>query len=129
MAKISGSAGTVYSGTTTVFITAWTADVKGEIIDTTDSSVLTWKTFIANGWKEWSGTFEGFQETGVADLAIGVEAALVLGMVGAAGAATVKYAGQSIITGVSTNLSVVGTDAVKKSYTFQGTGTLTLTNP
>ena len=124
MAKFSGATGTVTFDSTEIYMTGWTCDVSGEVIDTTDSSNTTWKSFIASGFKEWSGSFEGFQETATADPAIGGTAATIeLTLDG-----TNKYSGSSIITGVSTTLDVVGNEAVKKSYTFQGTGTLTLTN-
>lgn len=124
MAKFSGATGTVTFDSSEIYMTSWTCDVSGEVIDTTDSSNTTWKSFIASGFKEWSGSFEGFQETATADPAIGGTAATIeLTLDG-----TNKYSGSAIITGVSTTLDVVGNEAVKKSYTFQGTGTLTLTN-
>jgi hypothetical protein len=124
MAKISGQAGTATFKGVEYYITGWTVDIEGEVIDVTDSSNTTWKEFLASGFKSWSGTFEGFQETAVTDPTIGGTAAsLVLELDG-----TRNYTGNAIITGVSTSLDVPGAEAVTKTYTFQGTGTLTLTN-
>ena len=121
MAKISGASGTASFGGTTVAITGWSCDVAGEVINTTDSGDTTWETFISSGWTNWSGTFEGFAIAGVADLTIGgTAAALVL-----VATAPDQYSGSAILTGVSTVVAVPGAEPVKKSYTFQGTGTLT----
>lgn len=121
MAKISGAIGTAVFGGTTVAITGWTCDVAGEVIKTTDSGDSTWDTFLASGWTSWSGSFEGFAIAGVADLTIGGTAATL----SLTANATNNYSGSAILTGVSTSLDVPGAEAVKKSYTFQGTGTLT----
>ena len=124
MAKISGSAGTATFDSTEYYITAWSCDVSGEVIDVTDSSNTTWSEFLASGFKSWSGSFEGFQETGTADPTVGGAAAtLVLELDGSR-----NYTGSAIITGLGTTVDVPGAEAIKKSYTFQGTGTLTLTN-
>jgi len=124
MAKISGAAGTATFSSTEIYITSWTIDIAGETIDVTDSSNTTWQSHIASGFKGWTGTFEGFQETGAADPAIGGSAAsLVLELYG-----TRNYTGNAIITGVSTVVDVPGAEAAKKSFTFQGDATLTLTN-
>lgn len=124
MAKITGSLGSATFNSVAIYITDWNIDIKTDVIPTTDSSNTTWKEFLASGFKEWSGSFSGFQETGTADPTIGGTAAtLKLNL-----DSTRYYQGSAIITGVSTNANVVGTDAVKKTFTFQGTGTLTLTN-
>lgn len=121
MAKISGSIGTAVFGDTTVAITGWTCDVAGEVINVTDSGDTTWQAFIASGWTSWSGSFEGFAIAGVADLTIGGTAATLSLTANASN----SYSGSAILLGVSTTLDVPGAEAVKKSYTFQGTGTLT----
>jgi hypothetical protein len=124
MAKISGAAGTATFDSTEYYITGWSCDVSGEVIKTTDSSNTTWDAFIAAGFTSWSGSFEGFQETNTADPTVGGAAAtLVLELDG-----TRNYTGSAIITGVSTSADVPGSEAITKSFTFQGTGTLTLTN-
>ena len=121
MAKLSGAAGGATFDGTPVLITGWTVDITGGISDSTDSGDTTWKTFLASGYKEWSGTFEGFAIAGTEDAAIGGTAATLLLTAGA----TDTYTGSAILTGVSTTVDVPGEELVKKSYTFQGTGTLT----
>lgn len=125
MAKISGEAGTAaLSGGATTYITGWSLDETSEPINVTDSSNATWDEFIPSGFKTWSGSFDGFQETNTADLTVGDSAAeLTLELDG-----TRKYVGDAIITGISTVVDVPGAEAIKKSYTFQGTGELNLTN-
>jgi hypothetical protein len=127
MAKITGNTGNVSYNSGDIKITGWTVDLKTEVQDITDSGDLSggYKVFQGNGWKEWEGSFEGWQETGVADPALGTPATLVLGF---NTSATIKYSGSAIITGVSTALQIAGTTAVKKTYNFKGTGPLTLTN-
>ena len=124
MAKISGASGTATFDSTEIYITGWSVDIAGETINTTDSSNSTWEEHLPSGFKGWTGTFEGFQETATADPAInGTAASLVLELDG-----TRDYTGNVIITGVSTTVDVPGAEAIKKTFTFQGTGTLTLTN-
>lgn len=120
MAKLSGAAGTATFASTAVLITGWTCDATAEVIPTTDSGDLTWDKFIPTGFSQWSGTFEGFAIAGVADETIGATGTLVL-----EAGATDNYSGSAIITGISTVVDVPGAEAVKKAYTFQGTGTLT----
>ena len=121
MAKISGASGTATFDSTVIVITGWTVDVAGEVINTTDSGDTTWESFIAKGFTSWSGTFEGFAVAGTADPTIGGAAATLSLVAGA----TDNYSGSAIMTGVSTVVDVPGAEAVKKSFTFQGTGTLT----
>ncbi len=119
MAKFSGAAGECVFDSDTIVITGWTVDASAEVINTTDSGDTTWEEFIASGYANWSGSFEGFAISGVADQTIGAEATLLL-TVGASN----TYTGSAIITGISTVVDVPGAEAVKKSHTFQGTGTL-----
>jgi len=121
MAKISGAAGTATFDSTEVLITSWTCDISGETIDVTDSGDTTWMAHIASGFKGWSGSFEGFAIAATADETVGGTAATLSLVAGA----TDNYSGSAIITGCSTVVDVPGAEAVKKSYTFQGTGTLT----
>ncbi|GAF78982.1 unnamed protein product [marine sediment metagenome] len=120
MAKISGAAGGASLAAGEILITSWTCDVSGETIDTTDSGDTTWMTHMASGYKGWSGSFEGFAITTVEDETVGdTPAELILTT-----EANNTYTGNAIITGVSTVVDVPGAEAVKKSYTFQGTGAL-----
>jgi hypothetical protein len=119
MAKISGAAGTASFGANPILITGWTCDVSAETIDVTDSGDTTWMAHIGSGFASWSGSFEGFAVATTADETIGSVAELIL-----TAGATDDYTGSAIITGISTVTDVPGAEAVKKSYTFQGTGTL-----
>ena len=99
-------------------------EITGEVIETTSSSTAdNWKTFLPVGFSSWTATVEGLQLTGVADPPLQAVYALVIEL-----DATRNYAGNAIITGISTSAGVLTTDPVTKSYTIQGTGALTLTN-
>lgn len=124
MAKIAGDAGEVTLGGT-IKITAWECTVEGEVIDVTDSGDTTWKEFIPSGWTSWSGSFEGYVETGDAGgLTVGAAAAELI-LTAKSG---VTWTGNAIVTSSLTNLVVVEAEAVKVAYTFQGTGILTPVN-
>lgn len=125
--KLSGVAGdcTYGAGPTTIKITAWSLVIDGEVLDVTDSGDTTWKEFLPGGYTSWAGSFEGFVETGDAGgQTIGAAAGNLTLLMDA----TRKWAGTAILTQQSTGLTVVGGEAVKVAYTFQGTGTLTPTN-
>lgn len=123
MAKISGEDGACTFNSTTVNITGWTVEVSSEVIDVTDSASSNGnKEFIPSGWKEWHGTFEGFVETGDTGLTVGAAAATLV-LTATSGT---TWQGSAIITRKGVALDVVGAEAVKVSYDFQGTGALTL---
>ncbi len=119
MARLSGKAGEVtVAGVSVTGIKSWTLDQKVEALDSTgfDSSGV--KAFIP-GASEWSGSFEGSKDG--APLTIGTEIALVLKE---SQTATQKHTGQAIVTGLSAKTDISG--LVSYSYTFQGTGALTI---
>lgn len=102
-----------------------TIDIAGDVIETTSSSTAgAFKTYLPVGFSGWTVTADGLQLTGVADPPLQTVHALVVELNG-----TVNYAGNAILTGISTTSGVLSTDPVTKNYTFQGTDTLTLTNP
>ena len=102
-----------------------TVDISGDVINTTSSSTANaYDTFLPTGFSNWTVTASGLQQTGVADPPLQTIYALVLEMT-----AAVNYGGNAILTGISTTSGVLSTDPVTKNYTFQGTDTLTLTNP
>jgi len=113
------SGGTVQE---TIAITSWTLDIASEAIQTTDSSVSTWHTFIDSEFKGGSGTFEAFFVTGALDTLLGNSTVLIL----EADSAN-YYTCTAFITGNSSTVDVPGAEAVKKSYTFTNTSTITLT--
>lgn len=121
MAAISGKDGALsVSGGTTVDITAWTVNEKGEVANVTDSNSSTWSEFIPTSFLSWDGSFEGWLKSSMTFPVMNAvaEAIFTLGT-------GMTYTGNAIITGLTTVLSVTGTDAIKISGTLQGTGTLT----
>lgn len=104
-----------------VSITGWNLDLAGEVIKVTDSSNTTWDAYIASGWVGGSGTFEGFFEGNTKDLVIGTSYPVILRL------GEDYYTLTAEITGNSSTLDVPGAEAVKKSYTFTATSTITLT--
>lgn len=105
-----------------VSITGWTLDLTAEVIPTTDSSNLTWNAFIPSDFAGGTGSFEGFFETAIVDLVVGTSYPIVLRQSGA-----IYYTGTAIITDNSSTVDVPGTEAVKKTYTFTSTASVTLT--
>ena len=119
MSRLAGKAGEVTIGGATVAgIKSWTIDQAVDVHESTafDSSGV--KAYIP-GSSGWSGSFEGYKDG--APLTIGTEIALVLKE---SQTATQKFNGQAIITGLSGGTSIDG--LVTYSYTFQGTGALTI---
>jgi hypothetical protein len=103
-------------------ITGWTLDLTSDAINTTDSSNSTWQAFISSEFAGGSGTFEGFYESGTNDLVVGNSYPIVLRQSGA-----IYYTGTAYITGNSSVTDVPGAEAVKKTYTFTCTASVTLT--
>jgi len=121
---ISGAAGTLTYNAAAIPITNWTITQKCDTREVTDSNSSTTSEFIPEGHTQWEGTAEGWVQDGTATPTVG----------GAAAAATflavtgTQWAGSVIVTSKNVALQVKGTDAVKLSLTFQGTGALTETN-
>ncbi len=111
------------SGGTTkqcISITGWTLDLASEVINTTDSSDVTWESFISTDFSGGSGTFEGFFESGTTDLTGSYP--IILRQSGA-----IYYTGTALITANSSTVDIPGAEAVKKSYTFTCTASVALT--
>lgn len=119
MTRYSGHAGAANVAAADVTgIKSWSLDWTFETHETTGFDSSGHKAFIP-GLDSWSGSFEGYKNG--APLTIGTEVALVLEETQTA---SQKFNGQAIITGLSVNAAVDG--VVTYSYTFQGTGALTL---
>lgn len=103
-------------------ITGWSLDLTGEVIKVTDSSNTTWDAYIASEWVGGSGSFEGFFEGSTNDLTIGATYPIILRMNSGN-----YYSFNGLITGNSSTLTVPDAEAVKKSYTFTSSDTITLT--
>lgn len=112
------SGGTVKTCAT---IMNWTLDIATEPMKTTDSDVSTWDTFIDSGFKGGTGTFEAFFETATSDIAL-TSTALILRM-----DASNYYTLTAFITANTSTVDVPGTEAVKKTYTFTATSTISPT--
>jgi len=103
-------------------ITAWSMDIATDPIQTTDSEVATWHVFIPNEFKGATGTFDVFFETAVTDLVLGSSTTLILRM-----DASNYYTCTAYLTANTATVDVPGSEAVKKTYSFQTTSTISLT--
>ncbi len=132
MAPIIGFAGSCTAGGTAVGIAkAWSLDINGETVDTTDFSSNGWKESVST-LKSWSGSitvnFDGGADTGVAAIIAGLtggsSVALVL-LTGATGSGSAEtFTGSANITSMPMTQDVNG--IVEVSFSFEGTGALTL---
>ena len=117
--SFSGSSGTLKDCAN---ITNWSLDIAGEVIKTTDSNVTTWDTYIANGFSGGSGTFDAFFITGATDIPLQTSTTLILRQ-----DASNYYTCTAFITANTSTVDVPGSEAVKKTYSFTTTGTITPT--
>lgn len=113
------SGGTI---TKVIDITKFTITKKGKVSDVTDSS-STYEEFVATGYVEVSGSFEGYLKSGVSKPTFHSEIAFVFYE-----DSSNYLSGSGIITDEGTSVDIVGTNAVQVTYTFQGTGTYSDTN-
>ena len=118
-AQTYSSGGTVKKCAT---ITTWSMDIGSEVIKTTDSNVTTWDTYIANGFSGGSGTFDAFFITGATDIPLQTSTTLILRQ-----DASNYYTCTAFITANTSTVDVPGSEAVKKTYSFTTTGTITPT--
>jgi len=124
MAKISGSEGAVTYDSGTVDITEWGLTIDAPIFDSTDSSSDGWREKTATGWKNWTGTFSGWLQGGVAAEALGSAATLVL-----TAATGITFTGSAILTQMNPTANIAEGTGIPVAYTFEGTGELTQANP
>ena len=119
MARYSGHNGAANVATADVNgISHWTLDLEYAVHQARgfeDAGVPNKKP----GAYDWKGTFTGFKNA--APLTIGTEIALILEETQTA---TQKFNGQAIINGLSVDVDTEG--AITYSYTFEGTGALTI---
>ena len=123
--RITGKEGKASHSGVDVPITAWGINIEQDVQNITDSddASVGFETFQGDGWTRWAGTFEGWVEDGVDNLVVGASAELIL-----LHETDISYTGEAIITGVNADNQVKG-EAAKVSYTYQGTGLLTIANP
>ena len=121
MSEVAGKSGSITCTGLTAGVKAWTLNLVGDALETTDYADAGVRTFIV-GCKGWTGTCEGNWDT-ANTITVGDEiAALVLSIVGA----TEKYTGKAIVTGISVSSSFDG--VVTASISFQGTEACELTS-
>ncbi len=106
-----------------VAITGWSMNQKSDVREVTDSGSGANSEFIAEGHTAFDGSFEGILPDGALRPTVGTSYAATFNI-----DASDSFSGTVKITGMTPVLVIKGTDAVKVSYTFQGSGTLTETN-
>jgi predicted secreted protein len=117
MAHVAGKNGYVDTGSTVAGIKSWTIDYNSDALETTDFADAGVKSYIIGG-SGWSGTFEGYKDGAPQELA---GASITLSLYEDD---THLWTGSAFITGISASTSHDG--IVSYSYTFQGTGALTV---
>jgi len=117
MAHVAGKTGYVSTGSTVAGIKSWTIDYNSDALETTDFGDSGVKSYIIGG-SGWAGTFEGYKDGAPQGLA-GASVTLSLYE-----DVTYLWTGAAFITGISASTAHDGIDAY--SYTFQGTGALTV---
>jgi len=114
--------------------TAWTLDIAVEDVDTTALGD-DWRSRV-NGVQEWSGTYTaqidstafgggGTGTTAVTQIGVGLAPAAAVFIFDEPAATDGSFLGTIMITGVSNSVSVGG-GAATSTFTFVGSGTLTV---
>ena len=119
MAHRAGFAGSVQAPGVIAGIKSWTLTYTVETPNSTDFADAGVSAFIP-GITEWNGSFEGFKD-GVPIAGLHTEVALILDETQNA---SEEWLGQAILTSVTPSTDHDG--IVSYSYTFQGTGALTV---
>jgi len=119
MSHYSGSAGQVDAASEVTGIKSWTLDYTVDVLETTDFDDAGVKSYVV-GCSGWSGTFEGLKD----GVPLGLAGTAVNIALKETQTSTQKWTGSAFITGVSANTSNDG--VVTYSYTYQGTGALTI---
>jgi predicted secreted protein len=119
MAKIHGKGGDVDTGSSVTGINAWSLSYAGDVAETTDFAAAGVKTFIA-GPTGWNGTFSGYKD----GAPIAINSSVSLSLEEVANSGTEKYTGTALVHSYTVDTNVDG--VVTYSYTFQGTGALTV---
>jgi len=121
MAEVAGKGGSITCTNLTAGVKAWSLDLVGDTLETTDYADSGHRTYIV-GLDGWTGSCEINWDT-ANSIGVGDEiAALVFSIVGD----TEKYTGAAIVTGISVSSSVEG--LVTATISFQGTGECSLTS-
>jgi len=121
MAEVAGKSGSITCTGLTAGVKAWSLDLVGDTLETTDYDDSGHRTYIV-GLDGWTGSCEINWDT-ANTIGVGDEITdLVFSIVGA----TEKYTGDAIVTGISVSSSVDG--LVTATISFQGTGECVLTS-
>ncbi|MBA7552484.1 hypothetical protein ES705_45048 [subsurface metagenome] len=121
MAEVAGKGGNITCANLTVGIKAWTLDLAGDALETTDYGDSGHRTYIA-GLDGWTGSCEVNWDATNKSLVIGATLATLVFTVETGD----YYTGDSaIVTGISIGHTVEG--IVTMSVSFQGSGTCLLT--
>ena len=115
------------SGGTTkkvITITGWTLDLADGEINITDSSSTTWADYMTKGRVTGSGAIEGFVETADNKPALGTAITLILRI-----NTTHYYSGTAYLISDGVVVEVPGAEAVKVTYNYRFTSTITYTKP
>jgi hypothetical protein len=121
MAHRAGRVGQVDSPAAVTGIRNWTLDYTVDTVDTTDFADAGTATYTPT-ISRWSGTFAGLKD-GVPQT-LGTSSTAITIKLYETQEASEFWTGSCFITGVSSSVAFDG--AVEYSYTFQGTGALTV---
>ena len=102
-------------------ITSANISQTAEVQNVTDSGSAGVNEYIPNGYTDWTLDLEGWLEDNINTIPVGTALTLRLNL----DTGNEYFTGTASITSKPVALTVNGTDAVKVSYTAQGTGTLT----
>jgi len=124
MAEVAGKGGSITCENLTVGVKAWTLNLVGDALETTDYGDSGHRTYIA-GLDGWTGSCEVNWDAINKSLVVG---ATITGLVFTVVSDTTYYTGaKAIVTGISVGSTVEG--LIIMSVSFQGSGTCILTAP
>jgi hypothetical protein len=121
MAEVAGKTGSITCTGLTAGVKAWTLNLVGDALETTDYADAGIRTFIV-GCSGWTGSCEINWDT-ANTITVGDSITdLIFSIVGA----TEKYTGDALVTGVVVSSDI--NNVVTASISFQGTGACVLTS-
>jgi len=121
MSEVAGKSGSITCTGLTAGVKAWTLDLVGDALETTDYADEGIRTFIV-GCKGWTGSCEANWDTANTIREGDSITDLIFSVVGS----TEKYTGNAIVTNAGISSSFDG--VVTMSISFQGTGACVLTS-
>lgn len=125
---VTGKEGKISIDSNDIDVTLFTISRTSGVIDVTDSSAADsgYRLKLPAKFTDWNGTAEAFLKVGDPEISINS----VLPFVGTAEttAGTVTYTGNIFVTEITDNIPVEAEEAAKVSFTFEGSGALTIVN-